>query len=281
MRSIPTFEEYLDTLGRLSIHVDPTAGSPQSAELKEAAESLGRLDEVSVVSLARWVNSHPTWVPALGLAVGLSQEQLRNQLRHHLGSSGWVSLARDMPIPLVAMLEEHFDVVRLIESQRDRSYDFGDILVARGGTRAAASRAGASGRRIEDEIEAIALDLGLACATRTRFVGRNGRDAPCELVVPDGPNAAIAVAAKGFDSTGSKLSDAVREIEEMADVRQPRQFIMAVIDGIGWKQRQADLRRIHTLWAQQQIDGMYTLATLGDFRADLEEAARLRGLFQL
>lgn len=53
---------------------------------------------------------------------------------------------------------------------------------------------------------------------------------------------------------------------------------MAVIDGIGWKQRQADLRRIHSLWEQQQIDGMYTLATLGDFREDLEQAARRHGL---
>ena len=61
----------------------------------------------------------------------------------------------------------------------------------------------------------------------------------------NGGNAAIAVAAKGFDSTGSKLTDAVREIEEMADVRLPRQFIMAVIDGIGWKSRQSDLRRIY------------------------------------
>jgi len=52
---------------------------------------------------------------------------------------------------------------------------------------------------------------------------------------------------------------------------------MAVIDGIGWKSRQADLRKIHHLWETHQIDGMYTLATLDAFRADLEEAARLRG----
>lgn len=90
--------------------------------------------------------------------------------------------------------------------------------------------------------------------------------------------AEIAVAAKEFDSTGSKLTDAVREIEEMADVRLSRQFVIAVVDGIGWKSRQADLRRIFTLWENRQIDGMYTLATLGAFRADIEEAARLRGL---
>ncbi|ETW24051.1 hypothetical protein MGAST_10660 [Mycobacterium gastri 'Wayne'] len=84
--------------------------------------------------------------------------------------------------------------------------------------------------------------------------------------------------AASFDSTGSKLTDAVREIEEMADVRLPTQCIMAVIDGIGWKSRQADLRRIHFLWTNKQIDGMYTLSNLDQFRDDLALAARLRHL---
>ena len=53
---------------------------------------------------------------------------------------------------------------------------------------------------------------------------------------------------------------------------------MAVIDGIGWKPRIADLKRIHQLWVDGDIDGMYTLATLDVVRDDLEHAARLRGL---
>jgi hypothetical protein len=96
--------------------------------------------------------------------------------------------------------------------------------------------------------------------------------------VLDGPHVAIAVAAKGFDSTGSKLTDAVREIEEMTDVRLPTQFVMVVIDGIGWKSRIRDLRRIYQLWEARQIDGMYTLGSLDAFRRDLENAARLRRL---
>ena len=64
----------------------------------------------------------------------------------------------------------------------------------------------------------------------------------------------------------------------MADVRLPRQFVMAVIDGIGWKTRLSDLQRIYTLWTRDQINGMYTLANIDLFRDDLEEAARLRGL---
>jgi hypothetical protein len=176
------------------------------------------------------------------------------------------------------MLDREFGLVRLIDFQRRRSYDFGDILVARASTRQTANSAAVSGRKVEDRIEAIAKDLGLPCETRTRFVGRNRRTAPCDLVIPSGRNADIAVAAKGYDSTGSKLGDAVREIEEMADVRLPRQYIMAVIDGIGWNNRLSDLKKIYTLWEHQQIDGMYTLATLDRFRTDLQQAARLRGL---
>jgi hypothetical protein len=278
VRELPSFDDYLASLGRLSIHVDPTAGTPESAVLVEGAESLAALPIVDVQTLTRWARDHPTWVPALGLTVGLSQEQLKNTLRHALGSSGWTTLARTRPQDVVDLLDRDYDLVRSLTAQRSRSYGFGDILVARAGTRATAARAGASGRKIEDEIEAIAADLGLPYETRTRFVGRSGRTAPCDLVVPNGSNAAIAIAAKGFDSTGSKLADAVREIQEMADVRFGRQYVMAVIDGIGWKSRQADLRRIYALWEDEQIDGMYTLESLGDFRADLEEAARLRGV---
>ncbi|GAA1602591.1 hypothetical protein GCM10009804_68870 [Kribbella hippodromi] len=278
MPIIPTFEEYLETLGRLTAHVDPTASTPHAVELKEAADSLEQISGVTLDSLTQWAHEHPGWVPALGLAVGLSQEKLKNSLKDKFGTSSWNLLAKDRPRQLIELLDQEFDLIRLVTVQRDKVYDFGDILVARAGTRATAVRAGASGRKVEDEIEAIAQDIGLACETRTRFVGRNNRDAPCDLVIPTGADAAIVVAAKGFDSTGSKLTDAVREIEEMADVRLPNQFVYAVIDGIGWKSRRRDLQRIHKLWENRQIDGMYTLATLDQFRADVEDAARIRRL---
>ncbi|MFJ9313246.1 hypothetical protein ACIRN4_03560 [Pimelobacter simplex] len=182
-------------------------------------------------------------------------------------------------VSIVAMLDAEFGLVAALRSQVHRSYSFGDVLVARGGTRVTANSATSAGRYLEDRIEEIAIDLGLPRSTRDRFEGRHHRTAPCDLAVPGaGPQALIVVAAKAFDSTGSKLTDAVREVEEMADVRRPSQFVMAVVDGIGWLSRQGDLRKIHALWTSGQIDGLYTLNTLGAFRADLEEAARLRGL---
>ncbi|HTZ45060.1 MAG TPA: hypothetical protein VMB79_14465 [Jatrophihabitans sp.] len=279
MPGIPSFEQYLASLGRLSVHVDPTAGTAEAAAIQRAAESLDGLDEISIDSLTDWVRWHPRDVPVLGLTVGLSLEGLRNAMTDRLGTAGWVSLATADPAAIVRMLDEDFDLIRSLATQRRRAYTFGDVLVARGSTRHTAKKAGRSGRSVEDRIEAIAGGLGLDYETRTRFTGRNGQDAPCDLVVVDGHGEAlVAVAAKGFDSTGSKLTDAVREVVEVAAIRKPRQYIFAVIDGIGWKSRQADLRRIHELWASDQIDGMYTLATLDRFRHDLGQAAVRHGL---
>lgn len=276
---IPSFDEYVTTLGRLTAHVDPTAATPESAEIKAAAQSLARLPAVTQSALTAWVNEHPSYAYVLALSVGLSQEKFKNTLRHHIGTSGWITVAKTRPAELVKMLDAEFDLIRMLQVQLDRTYEFGDVLVARAGGRVMASMGSRSGRRVEDEIEAIARDLGLSCVPRTRFVGRDLRTAPCDLAIPGGQSAAqIVVAAKGFDSTGSKLTDAVREIEEMAAVRLPTQFVMVVVDGIGWKSRKADLRSIYNLWAARSLDGMYTLASLDAFRGDLEDAARLRRL---
>jgi hypothetical protein len=277
MANIPTFEEYLSSLIRLTPHVSPLDLTAETEDLKLAASSLSSLESVTLASLSAWVSANPAWVRALGLVVGLSQEKLKNILTHRFQTAGWITLARTRPTELVTMLDDEFDLIRLVEDQRNRKYDFGDILVSRAGTRATATRAGASGRGVEDEIENIAISLGLTYETRTRFSGRS-RTAPCDLVIPNSANAAIVVAAKGYDSTGSKLTDAVREIEEMAAVRLPSQYVIAVIDGIGWKSRRADLQRIYQLRADHHIDGMYSLASLDQFRDHLVEAARLRGL---
>lgn len=270
-----TFEEYVALLSQLTSPFDPTLPTPESEEIRAVARGLRELPAVNREALAVFVVARPSSVPVLGLAVGLTREKLKNVLRHQMGSSSWTKLAREQPGDLISMLDEQYDLVRLVREQRERSYDFGDILVARAATRRSAKEAGATGRRIEDEIEVVASGLGLSYQTRTRFVGRNYESAPCDLAIPAGGDAArIVVAAKGFDSTGSKLTDAVREIEEMAQKRTPTQFVMAAVDGIGWKSRLNDLRRIYALLESRQIDGLYALATMDDFRGDLERAAR-------
>lgn len=276
MEALP-YEEFVDSLTRLGGTV--TVAPEILASILHAAEQLQDLQAVDVGSLAALIEEHPDWVPYLALCVGLSQEQLKNILRHRLGSSGWVTLARKRSDEVIKLLDEDFGLVERISSERSRSWTFGDVLAERYSSRSRAAGAAGRGRGVEDQVEAIVRDLGLAYQMRGRYVGRDGRDAPCDLAIPGaGPEAAIVCAMKGFDSTGSKLTDAVTEVQQMAHARLPRQFLFVIVDGIGWLSRQSDLRRIHALSEAQSIDGLYNLSMLGQFRADLEEAARRIGL---
>lgn len=137
-------------------------------------------------------------------------------------------------------------------------------------------RAPPGGRRRGDGPAARALECSAGSVhriTRTRSAMR--------LSIPGGGEEALIVGAvKGFDSTGSKLTAPVREIEEMAAVRLRRQFLLAFVEGIGWLRRRADLRRIYQLWADRAIDGLYSLTRRGEFQQDIAAAARRLGLLE-
>lgn len=268
-----TFDDYVSALGPVRRVVN-TGDLAEHAVIQQPAEALTAMPTIDRGSLAALVQEHPDWVPALGLAAGLSQEALKNLLKHRLETSGWITLARRRPAELIEALDEERALIAELEAQRARTYTFGDVLVARASSRQSAGTAIAGGRAVEDAIEKVVRELGLPHELRTQFEGRASRRAPCDLAIPAGGGAAkIVCAAKGFDSTGSKLTDAVREIEAMAEVRLPSQFVFAVVDGIGWKSRKADLRRIFDLLSSHSIDGLYTLALLDTFAADLAAAA--------
>ncbi|HEX4976563.1 MAG TPA: hypothetical protein VFV40_01745 [Nocardioides sp.] len=271
-------EDYLGRLRRLTEHVDPMAASSDADAIREAGASLDRLPEVNEELLVEWVTVHPEAVNALGLTVGLSQEKLKNLLKVRFGSSSWARVAKGDPHGLVAWLVEEFDLLVALEQQHNRTYTFGDVLAARGTSRQTATSAGVAGRSIEDAVEQIVQELGLPYAMRGRFVGRNGETGPADLAVPDFEHAVVAVACKGFDSTGSKLTAAVTEVTEMANVRYAHQYVLAVVDGIGWLNRLGDFRRMYALAESRRIDGLYALADLDRFRDDLEQAARRHGL---
>src|SRR6266487_772420 len=107
----------------------PTALTPDAIEIKAAADSLAALPQITTSTLTAWASDHPAWVDVLGLAAGLSQEKLKNVLKHYLGTSGWITLARERPSELAGMLESQFQLVRLIEVQRNRSYDLEERCV--------------------------------------------------------------------------------------------------------------------------------------------------------
>jgi hypothetical protein len=278
-----SFEAFLSGLTSLSGAVssgENAIAETLAREARDVAHALQALDEITPETLASLLKANPRWVPLLASCVGLGLEQLKRQLEHRLGSSGWLTLARKSPERLVAALDEGFGLVAAVREQREREWRFSDVLIERARwSQRSASRSIERGRKLENVVEEMVQRLGLQYAMRVRFQGKAGRDAPCDFAIPGGGSDALIVGAvKGFDSTGSKLSDAVREMKEMAETRLPRQFVFGFVDGIGWRGRRADLRRIYDLWANHEIDGLYSLQTVDSFQRDLTEAARRLGL---
>ena len=274
----PNFDEYLATLS--AVAPAAAAGEPDALELcvrvTDAISALGHIDRPSLAAL---VASEPETLVVFAAVAGLSQERLKTWLLSNFNTAGWITLGRQQPRDVVDEMDQQFDLVALLVAQVKRDWTWADVLARGMSSRQRAGSAIAQGRALEDEVEAVIEALGLKFNPRTRFEGTGGGTAPADFAIPGGgTDALIAVAVKGFDSTGSKLTDASREIEEMAKVRKPTQFIFAIVDGHGWHRRANDLRRIHALWENNQIDGLYNRASLTEFDSALQLAARRVGL---
>ena len=270
-----SFELFRNSLSNLD-KVAPRQDLQMVQSINEVLVELRNTGDITRESLARFVKVFPDTVPLIATTGGLGQEQLKNQLRFKFNTTAWLSLAKKSPSDLIDFLDTEFDVVNQLKRELTKEWTYSDVLVERHlwSKKQGASSVG-RGRKIEDEVEKIAKELGLPYEMRTRFKGRANETAPCDLAIPGGMDEAqIVIGMKGFNSTGSKLTDAVVEVEKMASVRLPNQYVFAVIDGIGWLSRQSDLRRIFALWETKQIDGVYTLGYMERLREDIKNAAR-------
>ena len=277
MSGVPTFDEYLASLAPFA----PGASGvePEALALcRRTTATVHSLVPLTRAKLAAAVAEDPQMLPVLAAVAGFSQERFKTWLQSRFHTAGWVRLGRDRAGELIEALDDELGLVDLLQAQSDRTWTWADVLARVMAPRQRAGTSVQQGRDLEDAVEEQIEALGQPYETRTRFSGRSGQTAPADFAIPSGPDALIAVAVKGFDSTGSKLSDATREIEEMVKVKTSRQFIFAVVDGQGWFRRQNDLRRIHALWDRHEIDGLYTRAQLVDFGTGLTQAATRLGL---
>lgn len=221
MAATITLTEFLSSLADLRRLAREDAAMQQ--QIAALVRALGEIGVPTRENLTAFVISQPAAVPILANCAGLTQEQLKNQLAHRLGTSSWNKLVRTMPSELISMLDDEFRLVPLLTEQLNRQWSFSDVLLERYlWSRRSAANAVGQGRNVEDEVEGVVKRLGLAFQPRTRFLGRGGETGPCDLAIPAGGEMAqIVIAMKGFNSTGSKLSDAVREVEAMASSGVP------------------------------------------------------------
>lgn len=167
---------------------------------------------------------------------------------------------------------ENLGVSAAMTEMVNRPVRWSDLLVERlKEGRGRAMRGQARGRSLEDFIEVVVERVFGAGGydTRCSFVGRDGKLAKADFAIPAKNEPRIVIAAKGYGATGSKQTDVLGDLRSIIDAKRHDTTLLFVTDGLTWRQRMNDLRKIVALQNAGEIARIYTRAMVEDMEADL------------
>lgn len=231
-------------------------------ELRKTASPVGRED------LARLLDDNPEFLDVCRLFFGKSQESVAHELSEKLegGRMGWQrlrSFARQEPAKMAAALAA-LDLPEVIQSHLDRKWTAEDVLIERYKmTRGRAIAGQKRGRGLEDEVEAVLEKAGLPFERNITFSGHKGETAKCDFAVPTRSTPKVVIEAKGFEATGSKLTDFLGDVLKIGRAKGYHMYFFLVTDGRGWHHRISDLRHLVDYHHEGLIDMIYTQSRLG------------------
>lgn len=225
--------------------------------------------------MQQMLEKSPLFIDCARLFMGVSQESAAHELSAHLGirSTNWSRLkcmAKKEPARLADALAR-VGLPLIIEKTLDRAWAVEDVLLDRYKLSRGRAIAGQQrGRSLEKQVETI-LQHVVPFESRVTFVGREGKTAKCDLAVPNRAHPKIIIEAKGFEATGSKLTDFLGDIHKIIAAKESRTYFFVVTDGRGWLNRTSDLQHVVDRQHLKDIDMVYTSARLGDLKRDVQK----------
>jgi hypothetical protein len=134
------------------------------------------------------------------------------------------------------------------------------------------------GRGVEDFAEAIVRKVfGAKFDMRCTFTGPRDK-AKCDFAIPSKSAPRIVIESKGYGATGSKMSDIIGDIEQIVRAKRSDTALLFFTDGLTWKQRKSDLRKIVEFQNAGDIRRIYTYAMADQFETDLRQLKSEYGL---
>jgi hypothetical protein len=231
---------------------------------------------VQASALAALLSRHPRGLDVLRLIAGEGQEPMAHRICDALGGKrmGWDRLRRlanldptRMATALVGM-----GMSEIIAEQAFRQWTLTDVLLDRyklGRGRAIAGQQ--RGRALENEVEAILKGVGVPFETRVTFTSAAGIAAKCDFAVPTRVEPLIVIEAKGYESTGSKLTDFLGDVLKIKQAKGYHTYFFVVTDGRGWFNRESDLKHLVKLHEDGTIEMIYTRARLAQLADDVRQ----------
>jgi hypothetical protein len=164
--------------------------------------------------------------------------------------------------------------------EANRMPHWSDVLVERlRSGRGSAISGQRRGRDVEDFAEAIVKQVfGGAYEVRCTFNGPRNTSAKCDFAIPSKSAARILIESKGYGATGSKMTDILGDIHTIIAAKRADTALLFFTDGLTWKERQSDLRKLVELQNNGDITRIYTYAMANRFEMDLRQLKLEAGL---
>jgi len=214
------------------------------------------------------------------LFLGLSKDQFTGILKEAMNEAGHgVSSYRKNPKHFLEALVA-LGILEAMAEQTNRAPKWSDVLVERlRSGRGSAISGQKRGTKVEDFAETIVQKIfenNYSC--RCTFTGPRNKTAKCDFAIPSKASPRILIESKGYGATGSKMTDIIGDIEKIIAAKRPDTAFLFFTDGLTWKERRSDLRKIVEYQNAGDITRIYTYSLAHQFEADLLQLKQEYGL---
>lgn len=215
-----------------------------------------------------------TSITAIRLFLDLSKDEFTHQLREILGPGG-IGKKRYLANPPVYLRAlNDLRLCELLAAAVHQPLHWSDVLIERlKGGRGSAIKGQTRGRGMEDFVEGIVRSIFLEeqVAVRCRFTGAGGQSTEkADFAIPSSSDPTILIEVKAYGATGSKQTDVLGDISRIVEEKRHDTVLLLVTDGITWKQRSNDLRKLIGLQNEGKIQRIYTKSMADELRNDLD-----------
>jgi DpnII restriction endonuclease len=210
-----------------------------------------------------------------------SKDEFTQSLRHAAPhGTGVVAFRRHRAELLTALCS-----LGALEALRDtvhRPVRWSDVLVERlKSGRGSAIKGQRRGKLLEDftgRIVSLVFGEG-SYDLRCQFVGETGQSSEkADFAIPSKSDARILIEVKAYGATGSKQTDVLGDVERIVAQKRHDTNLLLVTDGITWRDRKNDLRKLISLQNRGRITRIYTLKMAEDLGRDLRQMKAEYGL---
>lgn len=209
--------------------------------------------------------------------LGLSDDDMDSALKEHAGGSGIKRFSADPDRFLDALVE--LGLLEQMDSTVNRELRWSDILVERlRSGRGSAIKGLTRGRNVEMHVQEIVERVFDGFDIRCNFTGARGQVAKCDFAIPSKESPRIVIEAKGYGATGSKMTDIIGDVEKIISAKRADTAFLLFTDGLTWRRRQSDLRKLVDYQNQGDITRIYTFSMGSLLEEDLRQ---LKGEYDL